>query len=121
MDQKQKVTVGIRQFEKKKPKGCGYYLFETGSIIATASVALGVIILGWQAVSWQQSGTWTGVSLLDLLKWAGLSLTRYGEAANLQGSAALFQLLLSLPSFVTVPVIGVAFFVLTSLFSRSGR
>jgi len=121
MAQNQRITTGIRQFEKKKPKGFGYYLFEIGSIVATASVSLGVVILGWQAVTWQQGGTWHGVSLLHLLDWAGLSLTGYGEAATLQGSDALFQLLLSLPAFVAVPVIGIAFFIFTSLFSRSGR
>jgi hypothetical protein len=121
MNQKQKITAGIRQFEKKKPKGFGYYLFETGSIVATASVTLGVVILGWQAATWQQSGTWHGVSLLDLLNWAGLSLTQYGGAATLQGGDAVVQVLLSLPAFVMVPVIGLLFFVITSLFSHSGR
>ena len=121
MNQKQKTTVGIRQFEQKKPKGFGYYLFEAGSVVATASVSLGVVILGWQAVSWQQGGTWPEVSLLHLLDWAGLSLSRYGEAATLQGSDAVVQLLLALPAFVMMPVIGFVFFVVTSLFSRSGR
>ncbi len=121
MDQNRKVTVGIRQFEKKKPKGVGYYLFEAGSIVATASVTLGVVILGWQVVSWLQGGTWNGVTLLHLLDWAGLPLTGYGDAAQLEGGAAVIQLLLSLPAFVMVPVIGLLFFVFVSLFSRSDR
>ena len=121
MNQKQKITVGIRQFEQKKPKGFGYYLFEAGSIIATASVTLGAVILCWQVFTWQQGGTWHGVSLLDLLGWAGFPLKGFEGTAALQGSAALFQLLLSFPAFVTVPAIGVAFFIFTSFFSKSSR
>ena len=121
MNENRKVTVGIRQFEKKKPKGVGFYLFEFGSIVATASVAMGVIILGWQVVVWQQSDTWQGVSLIHLLSWVGFPLTGYGEAAQLQGAAAVFQLLLSFPAFVMVPVTGLLFFVFTSLFSHGSR
>ena len=121
MKHQHRTNVGIRQFEKKKPKGFGFYLFEAGSIIATAAVTLGVVILCWQGFTWQQTGTWHGVNLLNLLEWAGYPLNGYDGSAELHGGAGLFQLLLSLPAFVTVPACGFAFFIFTSFFSRSGR
>jgi hypothetical protein len=121
MTQNTRPSVGIRQFEKKKEKGFGFYLFEAGSIVATACTTIGVVIFGWQAFTWQQSGTWHEVSLLDLLSWLGLDLHAYGSITDLDGVAGVVQTALSFPAFVMVPVIGFSLFVIASFLPNKGR
>lgn len=81
-----------------------------GDFVIIVGVLAGILLCGWQALTWFQLGWWPPISVLDGMQWFGMHW-----ASSPASWPDLYSMLDSIPLAVAIPVIGIVCGALLSL------
>lgn len=81
-----------------------------GGLVIGVGMLAGLLLGGWQALTWLQLGWWPDLSVLHGLQWLGMHW-----ASSPTGWSDLYTMLDSIPLAVALPVIGIVCGALLSL------